>query len=1037
MNQRMPGPRVVRPRRGAPAPDFAAYQDTPTAEAAQSRALEQARLNAGVPESPPHVIQLDPVRVDLRAPRVREMPVQEFAQLSPREREQFIRNEARASGVSPSDVPRQPATAQDIEVYQNMVREGAYDGDLGSGPVRPRMRRAPYATSGATPQARGVSQVSELLGRDTPHDRQQQFREQYRQDAFMRGQQAAMEAAMEASRRSPEGQALARAQQSPSNTQFTVEQLRAQGLSEAELVQLGRARGPSDATADELRAQGYGEPYIAGHASDIRTPAQVRTAAGEIRRLSAMTPALPDGVPHQRHAPVVRRGALDIPATPMQDPTADSVNGGYAVRDGALIPRARPVQVPEGYAVTQDGQVLPRAEPVPMSFVPTEQGGPTQSDLSPQDYAAMRSQGPAMTQGPNMSSDPSLYRSMPQGQGAAAEDNATMPVPIYDGGEITIDAGMYPADENGFPLAPQPQQRAPRPNVPRRRHAPYVAGLPNAPGGTAEMPSALQPPTAWPERPAVARRTPLDTQMDTLGLNVQYAMSRAEDAQDAGQRIADIEIARQRRMNENQMDRERAEGRARDAVQRAADRAASIRIDPSRAMQGASGIANVIAVVLGGIGSGITGGPNQPLALVQQNIERDLAAQRTDLDTARNAVADQQSILGNVRQEFQSREAADNAFREFALRQAAAETEVQAQRANFAEARDRAANLREQLVNAADQARVAAERAEMTQLLAFDRSRAETGLFDARTRATLATASGTEAANARRALMASRGRAPYGSWAEWTRLTPAQQATRMQNAQDAQLTGTPLADALALSGVPSGGLQGERAPVENGARAGAGGAPEQIDAMELGRRLTNANTMMQSGVDAATANERAGLPPGTLERQAVAPEQVLRLAAADNALRTLEGAIARARVDGNGIAGVGWWDNNVPGAFSSDEALQNRIAIAGAIDSFIRVSSGANAPESEVQRQRDMVIGDGTERALIAGVQYLRGQLDAQLGNTASIGTDVGAQDALAAQLGVAPRAEAPEPAPTPSAPARQRAPLLRARSSGSGRNLE
>lgn len=888
MNQPRFRPRVVRPR-GAPAPDFAAFQDTPTAEAAQRAAIEQARLNAGVPESPPPPIQLD----------IGRMPHVALPRRGPVSQSEFFGG--------------QPVVQLD--------------------PV--------------------------LAGRS----------------------QAALTQAMAENRLTPE---------------YQLEQAAARRA----------AAPPSDATADELRALGYDEQNVARYASDARDAPGARpgpSAADAVRRLSARTPALPDGIPHQRPAPIVRRGAMDVPSMPS---TAPSLDEGYAVRDGQLIPRAQPMQIPEGYAVTQDGQVLPRAEPVPMSFVPTEQGGPTQSDLSPQDYAAMRSQGPAMTQGPNMSSDPSLYRSTPQGQGAASEDNATMPVPVYDGGEVTIEAGMYPADENGFPLAPQSQQRAPRVGVPRRRTAPYVAGLPNAPGGTTEMPSALQQPTAWPVRPAVARRTPLDTQMDTLGLNVQYAMSRAEDAQDAGQRLADIEIARQRRMNENQMDRERAEGLARAAVQRAADRAASIRIDPSRAMQGASGIANVIAVVLGGIGSGITGGPNQPLQMVQQNIERDLAAQRTDLDTARNAVADQQSILGNIRQEFQTREAADNAFREFALRQAAAEVEVQAGRANYAEARDRANNLREQLVNAADQARAAAERTEMEQLLAFDRSRAETGYFDARSRGANATAAREEA---RARAQVNRPRYPFGTLEWWQSQTPQQQAQRLENVQNTLLTGTTLRDAQVMYGVPEGGVAGERAPVENGARMAPPGAGGRVDSIELGRQLTNANTLIAGGMPAQEAEALSGLPPGSIHRMALPAELTARVNVVDANLRQLEDVVAA----GGDVPGFGIFDGRLPD-FATPEGARLRRAADSLADAHQRMMSGAGGAVQEVQFYRDLLRGDGTEEGLRIGLETMRREMNSVLGNTAGIGSNVEAQDNVAAQLGIAPRVETPAPAPRP-----------------------
>jgi hypothetical protein len=736
---------------------------------------------------------------------------------------------------------------------------------------------------------------------------------------------------------------------------------------------------PSDATADELRAMGLDEQSVARYASDIRTPPGARvapSAADAVRHLSAMTPALPElPLAHSSRTPQVVRGPMGIPAMPTPEPTPADIDRNYAVRDGALIPRAQPTSIPEGYAVTSDGQVLPRAEPIPASFMPTEVASAPQ-DGGMSQYA------------------PGLVAGAPQFE----HDIVAGPVQMETTG--TVEMG---APRNIRSLAP-------RVGVPRRQTAPYVAGLPNAPGGTAEMPSALQPPTAWPTPPAPRQRTPLDTQMDTLGLNVQYAMSRAEDAQDAGQRLADIEIARQRRMNENQMDRERAEGRARDAVQRAADRAASIRIDPSRAMQGMSGIANVIAVVLGGIGSGISGGPNQPLAMVQQNIERDLAAQRTDLDTARNAVADQQTILGNVRQEFQSREAADNAFREHALRQAAAETEVQAQRANFAEARDRAGNLREQLSNAADQARAAAERAELEFLLASGNTEAQIRLRNAQAGYQEAQAGSLQQQMARRAAAAMRGRPAPGSVEAWDRMTPAQQAQALENHQSILLTGTDAATASRMSGVPI--AAGERAPVENGARMATGnGSDGPISSIELGRRLTNGNTYMAGGLDAPTSEARAGLAPGSLRRVALPAELAARVNVVDANLRELEDAVAA----GGDVPGFGIFDGRLPD-FATPEGARLRRSADSLADAHQRMMSGAGGAVQEVQFYRDLLRGDGTEEGLRIGLETIRREMNSVLGNTAGIGSNVQAQDSVAAQLGVAPRVGAP-PQAAPAAP--------------------
>lgn len=303
------------------------------------------------------------------------------------------------------------------------------------------------------------------------------------------------------------------------------------------------------------------------------------------------------------------------------------------------------------------------------------------------------------------------------------------------------------------------------------------------------------------------QRGPLDTARDSLALDQSFAMQRANEAQAVGETVADAEREYQRAADRTEEERRQAVGQARDAVNRAQARAASMSIDQDRASRGGNGVMNALAVALGTFGSTLAGGPNAALQIVNERIERDIESQRADIDQANSNVAAQRSMLADVREEFRSRDAATEATRAAMLRQAAAEAEVRSRQTDSDEVRTRAQNLRDQLEEQAAAAAQAAQAAEAEARLTMADREAQLRRHSAN--ATLAEA------NAQRALMRLQGR-PGGAPPAPQRVSSAQ----MQAVQAMMASGVSRETAAASAGLPvSVAAELQQAPLDGDSRA--------------------------------------------------------------------------------------------------------------------------------------------------------------------------------------------------------------------------
>lgn len=145
-----------------------------------------------------------------------------------------------------------------------------------------------------------------------------------------------------------------------------------------------------------------------------------------------------------------------------------------------------------------------------------------------------------------------------------------------------------------------------------------------------------------------------------------------------------------------------------------------------------------------------------------------------------------------------------------------------------------------------------------------------------------------------------------------------------------------------------------------------------------------ADALMRAGVSGEQASSLAGLPI-TLPQAPVGTEQRGRLDDLDSALRSVEQMMPRGEVGmfDRGAPGFGLVEGMLPDLFVGDDGRRMRQRVANMIDSFMRVRSGANAPEAETQRMVRMVTGAGTEEELQEGIDSIRRSMSTILGRGA------------------------------------------------------
>lgn len=304
--------------------------------------------------------------------------------------------------------------------------------------------------------------------------------------------------------------------------------------------------------------------------------------------------------------------------------------------------------------------------------------------------------------------------------GAPLAHGDTMPDPLRQRGSAFYIPDMPPMD-GAAPLATPAQAAAAvqSAGMHRPERSPRLLGSPRAraEAPAAEPPNFVDQLTAhqgpiWQE----PRETAYDRERRALAAATQLEQQRQEMLGAQAMERADAEEAYRARQNELENQRRQAEGEARAAMQRAADRLAQMRVDPSRYYRNAGVVGmlgNAIAVGLGAMGEALGGGPNVALQQINAAIDRDIASQEQDIATAGADVENRRGILSEVQRDFVTRQGALEATRAIMLRDLAAQAEGQAANLGSAEAAAQGRALRDQLLTAQEQAAAAAQAAEI------------------------------------------------------------------------------------------------------------------------------------------------------------------------------------------------------------------------------------------------------------------------------------------------------------------------------------
>lgn len=415
-------------------------------------------------------------------------------------------------------------------------------------------------------------------------------------------------------------------------------------------------------------------------------------------------------------------------------PTPQDV-AGFAPR----VP-GTPVVLAEGDIAPFTGRIGPRlSEPIPSEPLGFDPSSPLGMDIGGNPPPASGTLSPRFLMAPGAPPAAAVPPAADFTVDPALAHGDTMPDPLRQRGSAFYIPDMPPMD-GAAPLATPAQAAAAvqSAGMHRPERSPRLLGSPRAraEAPAAEPPNFIDQLTAhqgpiWQE----PRETPYDRERRALAAATQLEQQRQEMLGAQAMERADAEEAYRARQNQLENERRQAEGEARAAMQRAADRLAQMRVDPSRYYRNAGVVGmlgNAIAVGLGAMGEALGGGPNVALQQINAAIDRDIASQEQDIATAGADVENRRGILSEVQRDFVTRQGALEATRAIMLRDLAAQAEAQAANLGSAEAVAQGRALRDQLLTAQEQAAAAAQAAEIEGALSLRRTAAEIRLLEAR-----------------------------------------------------------------------------------------------------------------------------------------------------------------------------------------------------------------------------------------------------------------------------------------------------------------
>jgi hypothetical protein len=308
--------------------------------------------------------------------------------------------------------------------------------------------------------------------------------------------------------------------------------------------------------------------------------------------------------------------------------------------------------------------------------------------------------------------------------------NSKKPRKAYaDGGEIDYGKADY-ANEPPAPDAPYgsgPPSQAPvvvnvgaqgSSDMPQDGQSTPVASSPGAaPQAQEAAPQASQAPSMASE-PApddiTGSKTHSDALSQGLGMQSQAADVQARAAMD--QASAQKNIAQQQ-INNEQQNMATAQKHYADydnASQQMIKNIEEHKIDPNHlwaSKETPAKIGTVIGLILGGMGSGLTGGENPVLKMLNQQIDRDMDAQKTELGKKEN-------LYGALQSHYKSTVEADAMFRAIKNNQIAAQLDKAAAAAKSPQALAQAQAFKGQLLanNAQGLGQLAAMKTAMGQM---------------------------------------------------------------------------------------------------------------------------------------------------------------------------------------------------------------------------------------------------------------------------------------------------------------------------------
>lgn len=223
-----------------------------------------------------------------------------------------------------------------------------------------------------------------------------------------------------------------------------------------------------------------------------------------------------------------------------------------------------------------------------------------------------------------------------------------MPWYGYFGAAGSGGAGGYAGASPSLPAAAPPEQppaAPPQPPAPPGMEA-WNAAL--AQNGQPQAQSVGYTAASLPPNPMAGMGGRL-SQIEQEGQAAANQQAQAEIQK--GQTLANIQSGYQDSLQKQQAIRQKAWDDTTKEYQSAVEDYKNQHIDPNRVWAGKGAgqkMSALIGIVLGGMGQGVTGGPNQALEVVQREIDRDIDAQKAEIGKKQNLISMLYQKFGNI-----------------------------------------------------------------------------------------------------------------------------------------------------------------------------------------------------------------------------------------------------------------------------------------------------------------------------------------------------------------------------------------------------